>query len=211
MQRRKLVFVCEEHQEFGENGWRLEKATNADPLGGMAVAHDCLEHPPNGDMGVEDELMALGASFYVRYYTRNMHSLGANVGGDLPDVLRHVQYEGMALGDPGRTQAIDCEEEIDDALESLTKAAEYDDQLTVDKEILRRLRGWFRRGYRSAVKRYAGINRGCLRAAFDEIEEEADKALEYAELGDKFTVRLHRDGYDIKVRCLYQPAYEDYE
>lgn len=190
MRGKTFTFECAEHQEFGMNGWRMLGAPNADPLPGMAVAHDCMEHFPDGDMGVEDELMALGASIHVREFTRNMHSLGANCGSDLRDVLAHVWYEGMSLRDPGRTLPIDCEDELDDALKALTDEAKYDEDLEkrLTPEIKRFIRGWMRRGYRAAVRRWHGVQ---TRSIFDEIEREADRLLKHAELGTKLFVRLN--------------------
>lgn len=173
MKAKTYVFECAEHEEFGSNGWKLLGSRNADPLGGMAVAHDILEHEPNGDMGVEDELKALGASIYVR------QSLGVNTGTVLPEVLGHVW---MPLRDPGPTRAIDLECEIDDAIGSLTAEAKYNDGLQgrLTPDILRYIRGWFRKGYRAAIKRWRGVP---TRELFDEIEERADHFLKHAEPG----------------------------
>lgn len=189
MRAKTYAFECQPHEEYGSNGWKLIGNPNADPLSGMAVAHDVLEHPPNGDMGVEDELMALGASIYVRVFTRNMHSLGANVGSDLPDIMRHVWYEGMTLRDPGRTTATAIESEIDDALEVVRKETEYDADLRSnwDAETEARIRGWMRKGYRAAIRRWAGVN---TRSLFDEIETDADRHLKHAEIGDKLYIRI---------------------
>lgn len=198
MKAKTYVFECQEHKEYGSNGWKLAGNPNADPLGGLAVAHDILEHEPDGDMGVEDELRALGASIYVREYTRNMHSLGSNAGSDLPDVLGHVFHENMPLRDPGPTRAIDRETEIDDAIQSLTAEAAYQDELRerLTPELLRYIRGWFRIGYRAAQKRWRGVR---TRELFDEIEERADYLLKHAEPG--FTRLYVRLKFDRGIIC----------
>ena len=126
MRAKTWVFECAEHSDFGTNGWKLKGQTNADPLQGMAVAHDILEHAPNGDMGVEDEMIALGASLYVREFTTNMHSLGANCSPDVREVLAHAWYEDFGLRDPGTTRAVPVEGEINDCIDGLVKEAQYD-------------------------------------------------------------------------------------
>lgn len=189
MRSKTWEFECAEHEEYGSNGWRLKGAPNADPLGGLAVAHDVLEHPLGGDMGVEDELMALGASLFVRKWTRNMHSLGANVASDMPDIFRHVWYEGMTVRSPGRTVAIEAEYEIDNCFHSLRKEAECDEEIKkiLTSETKAIIRGWMRRGYRAAVRRWGNISTPDL---FKEIEEQADRHLKHAEQGQILKVRL---------------------
>lgn len=184
-----FIFECADHEDYGCTGWKLTSQPHADPLRGMAVAHDCLEHPINGNFQVEDELLALGASLYVREYTTNMHSLGKNVAGDLPDVLRHAFSEGMGLRSPGVTQATAVEHEIDDAIEGLADEGKYDLNLkeNLDSETRRYIRGWMRRGYRWAAKRWKGIR---TREIFQQIEQEADKHIKWAEVGDRLFVRL---------------------
>lgn len=193
MRTQTYTFTCEEHCEFGSNGWKIEGVQNADPLSGMGVAHDILEHYPGAgaDMSVDGELMALGASFYVREYTKNMHSLGANAAADLPDIMRNVWDGYMRLGDPGRTVPIKAEYEIDNALEAFRKEAECDVDIysNFNNEQALRIRGWMRKGYRLAAKRWK--NCGSMRSLFDEIEAEADKRLKHAELGERLTVSLH--------------------
>ena len=60
------TFIIEEHEEYQTKGARPIDTPHADPLGGMSVAHDMLEHFHNDQGSVYEELMALGASYYVR-------------------------------------------------------------------------------------------------------------------------------------------------
>lgn len=95
-------FVCAEHEEFGENGWRLKSQPDFDPLSGMAVAHDCLEHFTDS-ADPADEFLALGAAMWIRdenYHARAGHHTtdpGKHISGDLPDIIRHIAYEGYGL------------------------------------------------------------------------------------------------------------------
>lgn len=211
MRYKTYVFECAEHEDFGTLGWRLKGNSNADPLQGMAVAHDILEHAPNGDMGVEDELMALGASFYVRKYTTNMHSLGANVASDIPEVLRHAKYEGMGLRDPGRTAECLHEADIYDMFDSLAKECQYDPDLKemLTKETKRRIRGWMRKGVRMAERRLAKAD---TRTLFDNIMRVADEKLKYAERGDILQVKLtFRRNLTPDYTITFTPAWEELE
>lgn len=191
MRAKTFEFECREHKEYGENGWAPTWSNNADPLGGMAVAHDCLEHFPGGDQGVEDELLALGAMVRVREYSDNMHSLGKNIGSDLREVLSHHINEGMPLRNPGRTYPTDVEHEWDDAIQTLTKESEDDPDLDSflkdHPEILGYIRGWLRKGFRRATKRWEGVY---TRGLFKAIEDRATKELTRASEGDKLKVTL---------------------
>lgn len=66
------TFECQEHQEYGGKGWALVSSKKwkhyNEPFGGLAVAHDILEHTPQDTGTYEDEYRALGASLYVRNF-----------------------------------------------------------------------------------------------------------------------------------------------
>jgi len=111
------TFVIEEHEEFGGLGLRPVDVPHADPLGGMATAHDMLEHFPGDDGGVEAELMALGATIFVRAEPGYFHNRignpdpAKNLAADFPEIARHDIHEGFGLRDPGRTCRVeDCAE-----------------------------------------------------------------------------------------------------
>lgn len=204
----KHVFVCEEHKEFGGLGWRLESQPDFDPLSGMAVAHDILEHFPNGDESPSDEFQALGASLLIRgeggFFV--FSSPGENIGADLPEIMRHVVHKNMGLSSAPKTRPLDeyVEEWIKEAvgvlLEELKLWYDKEDAEHV-KSMIPDMVGWMRIGYRRAKARYKG-KLWQVRDAFRKIQEEADKALKHAEEEDKLelSVSLAGGGAEVKAR-----------
>ncbi len=193
----KFIFECAEHEEFGSLGWKLKGASGMDPLGGMAVAHDCLEHFTAED-GVHHEFMALGASLFVRgpyYYSRKGRyesNPGVHIASDLPGILHHVQNEGYSFQEAPRTRSLDSEVVegwIDRMFQKFhSNCEEYaheDLRLTAEDE--RNIRSWMRIGYRKAVKRYRGRD-GEAMNLFCYIENAADKALRGCGGGEELEV-----------------------
>ena len=45
----KMAFAIEMHEDYGTVGLRPVNVPHADPLPGMATAHDMLEHFPGDD------------------------------------------------------------------------------------------------------------------------------------------------------------------
>jgi len=186
-----------ENDEYGENGWLMKGAPSTYmPIGGMGVAHDLLEHRRNDEGSVRDELLAFGAMLYVRgeggYWNRNASRLepGEHLGGEMANDLG-IKYEGIERGipDPGRTLRLedDVEEWIEQAIrgcrseikEHLSGWHTGDAPFSGDQinEFLDRARGWLRRGYRMARRRYKNIDVCVLSHLFAEIEKKADHLL----------------------------------
>jgi len=186
-----------ENDETGENGWLMKGAPSTYiPIGGMGVAHDLLEHRQGDEGTVKDELLAFGAILYVRglggYFQRkgSYYSPGENLGGEMASDLG-IKYEGIERGipDPGRTLRLedDVEEWIDQAIKGCRKEIQehsrgYGDSDTPwsgdqSNEFLTRARGWLRRGYRMARRRYKDIDVCVLSHLFAEIEKKADHLL----------------------------------
>lgn len=195
----RYVFVCAEHPEYGSNGWRLKSQPNFDPLGGMAVAHDCLEHFNDSDQPA-DEFMALGASLFVRpsdYYEGKgkIHTNpGVHIASDLPEIMRHIVNEGYTLPPAPRTRPVcgPVEHEMDTVFEEFQREMlnEYDGQeLTPDEDTERSIRSYMRIGYRRAIRRYKGRQYEVTRL-FNNIERAADKALTYAEALSELSIRI---------------------
>jgi len=90
-------FAVAEHAEFGGLGLVPKWYPTGDPLGGMAAAHDILEHFPNDDGSTEGELQALGAAIWVRGeggVTFDSHGgryfdLERDIPADFPEIWRH--------------------------------------------------------------------------------------------------------------------------
>ena len=187
------TFLCEEHEDFGSNGWRLKTQPGWDPLGGMAVAHDVLEHFADTTDAPLHELQALGAALWIRdggnywgtYHPQSIYwDGGHHIAPDLITVLQHALHEGMDLPKPPRTVRCDAEDQIDIALWNARKevTSEWEDPREA-RELLKLCRGWLRIGYRRAAERYKGHSPQQVVRLFREIEEQAEKALKTAEAG----------------------------
>jgi hypothetical protein len=199
-------FICEEHEEFGSLGLRPLAMPEADPLPGMTVAHDLLEHFPGDDGGVEAEFMALGAAYWLRHesgYVKNQRSRAGltdhsdrdaadDFSGDFMELYRHIAHEGFSLSDPGTEPAIECEYTEENLAAIVRKGlaltrTEIGDYCDDDSDELHtfcstetgdRILGWLRRGYRKATERYEGQDAYSIaEVVFNGIEERIDEYL----------------------------------
>jgi len=210
-------FVCERHKEFGELGWRQKGQPGFDPLWGMAVAHDIMEHFPDGDESPADEFQALGAGMVIRqeqYYANKGQltvSPAINAASDFPEIARHIIYEKMHLPEPRATRPLDdhFEAYIAEFAKEARKliVSEFEHESKEDKEkmreIVRKAQGWVRIGMRRAMRRYKGRLNEAL-STFCEIEQQADRLLKEAFEGQVMQVRIE-NGF---VRCqLEEPEY----
>jgi hypothetical protein len=204
-------FRCAEHEDYGTLGWRPADMPCSDPLGGQTVAHDILEHFPNDDGGIEAELMALGAAVYIRgqggFFDQGPgHGIVQNVAADFRELARHYVFENFSLTDPGRTQAVEGE---DENLQMITNQARLDlwDESDPGDEIRRffyndnqqRMLGWLRKGFRKAAKRYRGLDVCSLSHMFSEIEETVEYVTKHAFEGSEMTVRVDPMHYHFVV------------
>lgn len=212
-------FVCERHKDFGELGWRQEKQPGFDPLWGMAVAHDIMEHFPDGDESPADEFQALGAGILIRgeqYYANKGQmttSPAENAASDVPEIIRHIIYENMHLPEPPVTRALP--RELEDYISEFAKRANElvesefgeDEDKEAMKAIVKKAKGWIRIGIRKAQKRYKGRLFEAL-STFCEIEHQADKLLKHDAIeGQVMVVKIERG----VVRCeIEEPEYADY-
>lgn len=82
-------------------GWRLKSRPGYDPLQGMAVAHDVLEHFPDSTDSIADEFQALGASLWLRgetgYDRRGGDFPAGNLAAEFLDIFIHRESEGYAF------------------------------------------------------------------------------------------------------------------
>ncbi len=184
-----MRFVVEVHEDYGNFGLRPIGMPNADPLPGMAVAHDVLEHFPKDDGGIECEIQALGAAYFVRgeggYFQQGVGNPDplSNIAADFPELHRHFEHEGFTLDSPGRTQSI---EYADDELRAIANKAcrdivencdtrkPFDLPFYLAKDVIH---GWLRKGYRRAVRRYKDTSPCELTHLFIQIEKEVDAKL----------------------------------
>lgn len=189
-------FQLRTHEEYGSPGLAMVNRPWADPFGGMAAAHDMLEHFARDRGTVEEELMALGAALYVRRAnTRWFDRASENIGSDFRDQSRYLGDSGRTeLDDPGRTRASEIDSIVHDAVEYAKLDASYDGDetppLLMDPE---RIVGWFRKGYRKAKARYRGIDQQALWHTFFRIEEAAERAIKRMDEGEIVTITAYPD------------------
>ena len=201
MIRRK--FVVEQHEEFGTLGYRPAWMPHADPLSGLAVAHDTFEHFPGDDGGVPAELQALGASLFVRgeggYWHQHSRMVepSMHLAADFEELFRHVAHEGFPCPcPPGRRGTRKLEEHVegwiaDTRKQALMHAEHFDDGERCAFRTWMRVceyDRWLRIGYRRARMRYKGRSEYELAHAFHEVEKRADKLLSEAMEGQELSV-----------------------
>lgn len=192
------TFVVQMHEEYGELGLKMIGRDWADPFGALAAVHDMMEHFPSDDGSVEHELMALGASLYVRdessyYYQKNLREThpAYHISSDMIEQSNYMHYWGRTcLKNPGKTLPL-RDEGIEGILQKMYKRTQEllkeefweQEQMykwTTDKEVFL---GWFRRGYRRAQRRYKGISPSWLLASFLEGERQLEGFMKHAEEG----------------------------
>jgi hypothetical protein len=210
-------FTVAEHEEYGNLGFKPSWYPHGDPLGGMAVAHDILEHFPNDDGSAEGEFLALGAALYIRgdtgYFQRNgnVNEAKVHIASDFPMIwqaltdrdgrstVKHVQK----VRD---TELLDrCREIVRLGIKNLEENGVEPEDLPNHgtRELIAR---WLAKGYAKAARRYR-MDQHTLSYVFGKIEAEADKALKYAEAGQVFTVRLDLAHAEIHTELEYPNDY----
>jgi hypothetical protein len=210
----KYAFVCEEHKEFGSLGWRLEDKPYFDPLGGMAVAHDILEHFPRCGDTIHDELQALGASLWVRESYPYNGNPGENIASDFPMIFAHAVNDSMELRQPPRTYRLPdyVEREIHTAVQRFKRMKQDGDWVDEDGGIFKRaiqaIPGWLRIGYRRAVRRYHGLDQASVCYLFRTIQTAADNTLKYAEEGERLIVSVDIRHY--RARIIKEERSDEY-
>ncbi len=202
----KYIFEAAEHEEYGLLGWRLQGHPTFEPLAGMAVAHDMLEHFPNDQGTPEDELQALGASLLVRGETyfatvgRLQTSPAYQMQGELLQLyFWAVQNESsLEFESPGDVKVnADIDEILDDIITRNRETLESENLPDEDMDIfaspenMRRAKLWLAKGYNRALRRYKGVDVDSLPYLFIDIEKKADKLLKVATEGMLLTVKVN--------------------
>ena len=212
---RTFELEIREHESYGTLGFQIKGRSWAEPGSAMTLAHDILEHFPNDRGSTEEEFMALGASLFVRnegeyHAQKNAHNCdpGYQMSGDIEMQTDYMMQRGESIWirSPGRTEAcaMNIEGYISTALEFAMKESRSRSDDGRPEEWLRpenhwKARGWMRRGYRKAQRRYKGIDRSHLCQVFLEIERHAERVLRFAEECQQFIVKVDVDQGYVKV------------
>lgn len=209
---KKYTFKVKEHEEYGGLGFTPSWYPNGDPLPGMTVAHDILEHFPKDDGSAEGEFLALGAALYIRGETGYMQRNG-NVNGpkehlaaDLPMVWDyHTNRDRRTTIKPcGLVRDEDLMEQCREIVQIGVRNMRDEDRQAPDAETQERIARWIAKGYKRASVRYA--KHGAYEIAysvFQKIEEQADRCLRGAEEGMILTVSLNLNNLNVSVDCDY--------
>ena len=186
-------FEYRNNEEYDHMGLAMVGRSWADPAMGLGVTHDILEHAPRDNGSTEGELMALGASIYVRsghdYYERigRFHTDPSDhISSDFPLLWNYMVRDGReTLTSPGKIKPLDDSNDDDSILETVRKAVELcrgefdpDDFPTFLQESeTEKIIGWMRKGYRYAQRRFKGIRRCRLTNMFIATERAVDRQL----------------------------------
>ncbi len=216
-------FKIAEHEEYGSIGlaptWMSHD--QADPLGGMGVAHDILEHGDNDTV----EWQGLGGAVYIRgsqgWFGRSRGNPDPveNIASDFVNLF-HL-WQGEDIPDPGRTYPVEDDEMI---VESVQRGARLvrEEMLGQDtktirlahtwtrKEQQRRMIGWMRKGYRACARRWREIPPYDLSCLFSAIEEAVDRYLESEAKeyeGAECEIRFNAQSITAHVETVYEEEY----
>lgn len=216
-------FTCKHHDEFGFDGWAMKGRSWMEPAMGMGVAHDVLEHMPNDDGSFEHELMALGASIFVRDHGQyhqiigNINPWWVHLGSEVETQWR--VYNVRECRSPGRTVGIpDIEDGLQEALAEARRdfgpsngyhGEDHREAIRFLRQNKSAIRGWWRKGYRRAQQRFKGHWPYELCGLFRMIEEKANKHLKHADLGMELLVKVDVARYHV-VCDSYYPEEEYY-
>lgn len=211
---KKAEFVCEEHKEYGGLGFRLLSQPGFDPLGASAVAHDLIEHFPNGDESIADEFMALGACLAIRGEGGFFHiQAGEAISGDLAELIQKAEC-GMEVKPAPKTKPLNgdyerMEQQITVAVRQAKKELENEREIKLRPEWETAMRSWIRIGFRKALKRFPGLLMNCVQEVFRKIESQAEKCLKNAEEGMILRVSYNIKRCNVNVSCDYDWALDN--
>lgn len=197
-------FLVKEEPETGAIGAKALFMEGAEPRSGFVCAHDIMEHFQREPLNTDSELLALGAMFYIRgeggYFNRKPlinNSPGYQVSGDLSFLYENSSIWGE-VSDPGITKPVKphIEEWIDESF------SEFSSEHRPRSVWFSRVRGWLRRGYLRALKRYGNMSPFYLSETFCQLEKSIEEALSDAELGDMIRIQYVRKTGSVRSDLL---------
>lgn len=191
-------FRIAEHPDYGGLGlaptWMA--GAQSDPLSGMGVAHDILEHGPNDAV----EWQGLGGSLYVRgltgYFSRpggvGNPSAVQNISGEFHNLFQ--LWEGQPIPQPHKTRPLPYDaESLLQAIIAEGKASTLAECSYSGEEAMRqaeqwlspnqlaKMAGWMRMGYRACIDRWRPIDPYTLCETFIAIETAVDAFLKHGD------------------------------
>lgn len=218
----KYKLIVEEHPEFGGIGLKLMGRDWADPVDGLAIAHDVLEHGRKDSGSIEEEFMALGASLYVRNMDEAYHQLRPrarndlveNLASEFPMQCRYWDSAGYTQLAVHRSHRLRDHDEVENVLTHVAFAAprmvldEYGEHPLGKHEQVMRAIGWMRAGFRRALKQYAGIKQYNLVNAFVGIANECDAVLKRGDIGGRFDLYVKNNRFTGNIDWRLEEVYD---
>ncbi len=222
----KYPLMIERHPEYDNIGFKLIGREWADPVEGLGLAHDVLEHARKDTGTIEEEFSALGASLYVRDLDDAYHQLNPMGNNDVVENLKSEFYFQTQYWDEAgytqlakhRGQKLKDHPEVEEILEKIARkvpAFVYNEigghHPLGSREQISRAITWMRQGFRRAKSQYKGIRQYNLTHAFVQIAKKADDLLRMYEEGSRFDlkIKMNRHVGDIEWEFVY--VKEDYE
>ena len=187
---RRTFIAAIDHEVTGELGWQDSRIGYNNPVYGplagspVGLAHDAFEHFTF--QGPADECMALGAMYWIRYeggypgsgqYARPLRL--EDFGSTFIDIHHACHQDDMAKAP--RTKKLESHVESD--LEEIVAiGAHYvieefpAEEKEIGESINANFRGWFRKGYRAAARKYGRMGMSACEVAwlFQQIEQALD-------------------------------------
>lgn len=206
-------------------GWMLKGApAGFEPLDGLAVAHDTLEHFPGDTGSLADEAQAIGAALLIRVEGKYYDDMDG-FGSDIADLYEKFRKRQMGLDLPVRNCG-PLTDELEYTIRSLKKSTR--DEIRHDEQhgdvaydpldiaaYLERFTAWMRVGYRRARRRFCRRFHDSLPAPwpwdiaglFRQIESEVDNIPKEVE-GQKLVVTVDVARVNVEINHD-EYAYED--
>jgi hypothetical protein len=201
---KRYKFTVAEHHEYGSLGFKPSWYPAGDPLGGLAVAHDILEHFPKDDGSAEGEYQALGSALWLRGDSGYFQSRGnvnppeVHLASDFPMIWGIQGYvkECPLVRDSELMET--CREIVRLGVKNIQEESSTTPPSAIARENIAR---WMAKGYKRAQKRYKNVDAYTVsERLFRGIEESADKALGHAEQGMELVVSV--DFKNLKFRSF---------
>jgi hypothetical protein len=209
------LLESKECENFGGIGLLIKGKSSRphfDPSQSAAsIAHDILEHTHiQVGNAIEDELMAIGAGYYIRYlggyFNGYKYTDFKDFESDICQMLTHLEIENCPLSDPKQYFTRDKKVNLDFDIVirkgiNLYKE-EYDDEnhkSTFSKQTIKFIKGWLCKGYFYTKARYRNLDSCDLVYRFNTIERELAslfKSIEYE--GQQFKVNINLQANKVK-------------
>lgn len=179
-------FKIAKNDEYGFVGLQPTwlNRNQSDPVRGMGIAHDILEHTPKDVC----EFQATGAIIWLRgnggYFAQRVGISDPveNAASDFTLLANYWHYN--MLPDPGRTTRVEADDDtLRDIIQRGVKLLREegwraeDTRVFCSEENRRRMLGWMRKGYRACAKRWRAFDPCHMSYVFQVIEKAADEFL----------------------------------